>query len=223
MRAPGSTDWLLSGSKTWITNAPIADVAVVWAKTAEGVRGFLVPRGAPGFSTPRLQGKFSQSDDEVIESARDTLAPLSEGLDDRVLPAFSNGQWAGTVPATWDSIKSCDLLFMSGGGILAHPGGAAAAPARPDGLQLAVAALLVEAAWHDDVFDMPERETIERVLAGHFALDAAQTKELIASAETRGRSNQLFGFTESQPEMIQVVTVRPVTSPPMWCHFIQPW
>jgi ribulose-bisphosphate carboxylase large chain len=70
-----------------------------------------------------LQGKFSQTDEEVIESARDTLNPLCEGLDDRVLPAFSNGQWAGTVPITWDSIQSNDLLFMSGGGILAHPDG----------------------------------------------------------------------------------------------------
>jgi ribulose-bisphosphate carboxylase large chain len=73
-----------------------------------------------------LQGKFSQTDDEVIESARDTLSPLTDGIDDRVLPAFSNGQWAGTVPATWDSIGSNDLLFMSGGGILAHPDGPAA-------------------------------------------------------------------------------------------------
>ena len=73
-----------------------------------------------------LQGKFSQTDEEVIESAHDTLAPLCEGLDDRVLPAFSNGQWAGTVPATWDSVQSNDLLFMSGGGILAHPDGPAA-------------------------------------------------------------------------------------------------
>lgn len=73
-----------------------------------------------------LQGKFSQTDDEVIASAHDTLTPLCEGLDDRVLPAFSNGQWAGTVPATWDSIRSNDLLFMSGGGILAHPDGPAA-------------------------------------------------------------------------------------------------
>ena len=73
-----------------------------------------------------LQGKFSQTDEEVIESAHDTLTPLCEGLDDRVLPAFSNGQWAGTVPATWDSVRSNDLLFMSGGGILAHPDGAAA-------------------------------------------------------------------------------------------------
>lgn len=73
-----------------------------------------------------LQGKFSQTDEEVIEAAHDSLAPLCEGLDDRVLPAFSNGQWAGTVPATWDAIRSNDLLFMSGGGILAHPDGAAA-------------------------------------------------------------------------------------------------
>ena len=60
----GSTDWELSGAKTWITNAPIADIAVVWAKTFEngkagGVRGFIVPKGAPGFSAPRIEGKFS--------------------------------------------------------------------------------------------------------------------------------------------------------------------
>lgn len=73
-----------------------------------------------------LQGKFSQADKEVVEAARDSLAPLCEGLDDRVLPAFSNGQWAGTVPATWDAVCSKDLLFMAGGGILAHPDGAAA-------------------------------------------------------------------------------------------------
>ncbi|MCG2594347.1 ribulose-bisphosphate carboxylase large subunit family protein [Ramlibacter sp. XY19] len=73
-----------------------------------------------------LQGKFAQDDDEVVEAAQVSLQPLAEGLDDRVLPAFSNGQWAGTVRATWDSVRSNDLLFMSGGGILAHPDGAAA-------------------------------------------------------------------------------------------------
>lgn len=73
-----------------------------------------------------LQGKFSQADAEVIASARDCYTPLADGLDDRVLPAFSSGQWAGTVPATWAAIQSEDLLFMSGGGILAHPGGPAA-------------------------------------------------------------------------------------------------
>ncbi len=50
----------LSGSKTWITNAPIADVAVVWAKTDDGViRGFILERGMEGLSFPRIEGKFS--------------------------------------------------------------------------------------------------------------------------------------------------------------------
>jgi glutaryl-CoA dehydrogenase len=53
------SDWVLNGSKTWITNAPIADVALVWASTEEGVRGFLVERGTPGFETPEIEPKFS--------------------------------------------------------------------------------------------------------------------------------------------------------------------
>jgi ribulose-bisphosphate carboxylase large chain len=73
-----------------------------------------------------LQGKFAQADEEVISSAQDCLAPLTDGADDRVMPAFSSGQWAGTVPATWTAVQTDDLLFMSGGGILAHPDGAAA-------------------------------------------------------------------------------------------------
>jgi len=73
-----------------------------------------------------LQGKFSQPDSEVIESARDCLTPLADPSDgaDRVMPAFSSGQWAGTLPATLAAVPSADLLFMAGGGILAHPGGA---------------------------------------------------------------------------------------------------
>ena len=50
-------DWVLDGAKMWITNAPVADVAVVWAKTEEGVRGFVVPTNAPGFSAPRGHGQ----------------------------------------------------------------------------------------------------------------------------------------------------------------------
>jgi glutaryl-CoA dehydrogenase len=51
--------WVLSGSKLWITNANLADVAVVWARTSEGVNGFLVERGTPGFTTNVIHGKFS--------------------------------------------------------------------------------------------------------------------------------------------------------------------
>lgn len=57
---PDGNDWRLSGTKTWITNAPIADVFVVWAKDpADTIRGFLLERGMPGLDTPKLTGKLS--------------------------------------------------------------------------------------------------------------------------------------------------------------------
>jgi glutaryl-CoA dehydrogenase len=52
-------DWVLNGTKMWITNGGIADVAVVWARTDEGVRGFLVPRGTRGFTTRDIHRKLS--------------------------------------------------------------------------------------------------------------------------------------------------------------------
>ncbi|WP_332698385.1 ribulose-bisphosphate carboxylase large subunit family protein [Bosea sp. (in: a-proteobacteria)] len=73
-----------------------------------------------------LQGKFAQEDEEVVSSAKDCVTPLTDGADDRVMPAFSSGQWAGTAQPTFDAIGHADLLFMAGGGILAHPGGPAA-------------------------------------------------------------------------------------------------
>lgn len=73
-----------------------------------------------------LRGKFAQADEEVISSAKDCGTPLTAGADDRVMPAFSSGQWAGTAPATFDATGHTDLLFMAGGGIMAHPGGPAA-------------------------------------------------------------------------------------------------
>ena len=51
--------YILNGSKTWITNAPIADIAVIWAKLDGDIRGFVVERGADGFTTPRIEGKMS--------------------------------------------------------------------------------------------------------------------------------------------------------------------
>ncbi|TIC80048.1 acyl-CoA dehydrogenase family protein [Nocardioides sp. GY 10127] len=52
-------DWVLDGRKMWITNGSIADVAVVWAQTDEGVRGFVVPTTTPGFSAPEIKHKMS--------------------------------------------------------------------------------------------------------------------------------------------------------------------
>ncbi|MFE2110669.1 acyl-CoA dehydrogenase family protein [Kitasatospora sp. NPDC059463] len=70
-------DWVLSGSKTWITNGGICDVAVVWAQTEDGVRGFLVEPGTPGFTTTDVPGKLS-----LRASVTSSLA-----FDDVVLPA----------------------------------------------------------------------------------------------------------------------------------------
>jgi glutaryl-CoA dehydrogenase len=57
-RRDGS-DWILNGEKTWITNGSVADVAVVWARTEDGIQGFLVERGTPGFTSSEIHGKLS--------------------------------------------------------------------------------------------------------------------------------------------------------------------
>ncbi len=78
--------WVLNGTKTWITNGSIADVAVVWAKTddggAESIRGFLVEKGMPGFSAREIKGKFSLRASYTSElSLQDVRVP-----DHNVLP-----------------------------------------------------------------------------------------------------------------------------------------
>lgn len=52
-------DWILDGTKMWITNAPVADVAVIWARAEEGIRGFFVPTDTPGFTANEVTGKLS--------------------------------------------------------------------------------------------------------------------------------------------------------------------
>ncbi len=52
-------DWVINGSKMWITNGSIADLAIVWARTEDGIRGFIVEKGTKGFSTPEIERKFS--------------------------------------------------------------------------------------------------------------------------------------------------------------------
>ncbi len=80
-------DWILNGSKMWITNGSIADVAVVWAKTDDGIRGFVVPTDTPGFSANPIKGKLSLrasvTSELVLRDVRlpDTaLLPHAEGL-----------------------------------------------------------------------------------------------------------------------------------------------
>ncbi len=56
---PDGDDWILNGSKMWITNGNIADAAVVWAMTSDGIRGFIVEKDMPGFTAQEIENKFS--------------------------------------------------------------------------------------------------------------------------------------------------------------------
>lgn len=72
-----------------------------------------------------MGGKFADQTDEVAHAAKLSLTALGD-TDDRVMPVFSSGQWAGTLPLTCTKIQSADFMFLAGGGILAHPDGVAA-------------------------------------------------------------------------------------------------
>ncbi len=80
--------WRINGSKMWITNGSVADVAVVWAKTEDGIRGFLVEKGTPGFTAPQMKGKWSLRAsvtselilDDVVVDEEKSLLPKVKGL-----------------------------------------------------------------------------------------------------------------------------------------------
>ncbi len=73
--------YLLKGAKMWISNAPIADVMVIWAKTEDGViRGFLLERGMKGLTTPRIEGKFSLRASTTGEVVMDDVMVPDENL-----------------------------------------------------------------------------------------------------------------------------------------------
>jgi glutaryl-CoA dehydrogenase len=81
------SDWLLSGSKMWITNGSVADIAVVWADTADGIRGFLVPKGITGFTARDIHKKMSLrasiTSELVLDGVRlpaDAVLPGVKGL-----------------------------------------------------------------------------------------------------------------------------------------------
>ena len=84
---PDGDDWVLNGTKLWITNGSVADVAVVWAQTDDGVRGFLVPTGTEGFTTRDVKHKLSLrasvTSELVLDDVRlpgSALLPEAKGL-----------------------------------------------------------------------------------------------------------------------------------------------
>ena len=108
-------DWVLNGSKMWITNGSVADVATVWAQTEDGIRGFLVERGTPGFSATDIHHKLSLRASTTSELAlEDVRLPARAMLPDaaglagplRCLNEARFGIVFGAMGAARDSLQS---------------------------------------------------------------------------------------------------------------------
>ncbi|MBD2759384.1 acyl-CoA dehydrogenase family protein [Yimella sp. cx-573] len=111
-------DWVLNGSKMWITNGSVADVAVVWAQTGESsrdIRGFVVPTDTPGFSAPEIKGKMSLrasvTSELVLDGVRlpaDAVFPEVRGLRGPLscLDEARFGIVFGSVGAARDSLET---------------------------------------------------------------------------------------------------------------------
>ena len=110
-RRDGS-DWILDGTKMWITNGSIADLAVVWAQSDEGIRGFIVPRDAKGFSASDIHRKLSLrasiTSELVLSNCRlptDALLPQANGLSAPL--ACLNEARYGIVWGSMGAARSC--------------------------------------------------------------------------------------------------------------------
>jgi glutaryl-CoA dehydrogenase len=113
-RRDGS-DWVLDGTKTWITNGSVADVAVVWAQTDDGIRGFVVPTDSEGFSAPKITRKLSMrasvTSELVLDGVRipaDAMLPEARGLSGPLscLTEARFGIVFGALGAARDSLES---------------------------------------------------------------------------------------------------------------------
>ncbi|WP_020661218.1 acyl-CoA dehydrogenase family protein [Amycolatopsis benzoatilytica] len=111
-------DWLLDGRKMWITNGSVADVAVVWAQTDEGVRGFVVPTDTPGFSAPEIKHKLSLrasiTSELVLDGVRlpaDAVLPEVTGLKGPL--SCLNEARFGIVWGSVGAARSCLYAAMS--------------------------------------------------------------------------------------------------------------
>ena len=131
-------DWILSGTKMWITNGSIADVAVIWAQTDEGVRGFVVPTGTPGFGArdiPRkLSLRASVTSELVLDGVRLPPTRCCRGwwacggrcrASTKPASGSSSGPWGLPAPATRPLCPTPATAAPSGG-----PSAASSSPSR---------------------------------------------------------------------------------------------
>jgi len=107
------TGFVLAGSKSWITHAPIADVFVVWARLDDKVRGFVLERGDKGLSTPKIEGKFSlraSATGEIamndVEIPEDRMLPEAQGLK-AVFSCLNHGRFG----IAWGALGAAEFCW----------------------------------------------------------------------------------------------------------------
>ena len=107
------TGYVLSGSKSWITHAPIADVLVVWAKLDDRIRGFILERGDKGLTTPKIEGKFSlraSVTGEIVlndvEIPGDRMLPNADGLK-AVFSCLNHGRFG----ISWGAMGAAEFCW----------------------------------------------------------------------------------------------------------------
>ena len=139
-------DWVLDGTKMWITNGSVADVAVVWARTDDGIRGFVVPTDTPGFSAPEIKKKMSLrasvTSELVLDGVRlpgSAVLPEATGLSGP-LSCLSEARFGivfGSLGAARDCLETAIAYAQRAGdlrpparGVPAHPGQARRHDAR---------------------------------------------------------------------------------------------
>ncbi|XP_036797101.1 glutaryl-CoA dehydrogenase, mitochondrial [Oncorhynchus mykiss] len=111
---PSSRTFTLTGSKTWITNSPVADIAVVWAKCDDGkVSGFILERGMKGFTTPKIEGKFSLRASatgmiimDEVEVPEENLLPKVSGMGGP-FGCMNNARYG----IAWGSLGAAEFCF----------------------------------------------------------------------------------------------------------------
>ena len=109
----GKGGWVLNGTKRWITNGTIAHIAIVWARTPEGIRGFIVPTDTPGFTAPLIEGKFSLrasvTSELIMEDVKvgpEALLPGTTGLRNALM-TLSNARYG----IAWGAVGSMMAVF----------------------------------------------------------------------------------------------------------------
>jgi glutaryl-CoA dehydrogenase len=175
--------WVLNGTKRWITNGSLADVAVVWAGTQDGIRGFLVAKGKPGFEASDIKGKFSLrasvtselvlQDVEVPESSR---LPGAEGLG-AALGCLTQARYGiawgaiGAAMACYDeAVRYCGDRIVQGGSLAGKQltqeklVGMLAELTKAQLLALRVGRLKDEGKLHHTMVSLAKRENVDMAL-----------------------------------------------------------